>query len=712
MASRLAILDPVKSIKADKIPLLLLSVMILVYVLKFFHSGFILQTDVYLNLLLWHHSDWIEPNWDPISLGYSGWYPISGKLFPSVLFLRAVGKFFFPDSLEASLTLLLIQSAFAFSLYVFAIYGFLRYLRVSPWGALLGTIGAGFGGFIPYSGLRETNFFYSTSAAAWLAIVITLHRAHRERAIYWTVVSGLVMGLSLLGGSNFPLFVYLPCLPFVWLIDEKPEFRSAFSNSFKCALRGLVAGFLGLGIAGFHLLPGLAYLNESNRPVAVKSFNNPFPHVTLEQLFVMLTTTNEPNPNYKLWVCPVLFIFLGLGLIHRRRARFGLGFVYFSLAYIAICLSVSWLPKNWHWIGHGFQEIFSLRFIGVRFAFFFLVFVGYFVGRGWDSLLPRWRFANSLCVLSVFAVYWLNNRDIPLYNRSALPLRENLQLLDTIPANVDPGTPHRVFQLPSRRAFWAYRHGIRMAFDPWFDSSSSRHLTRFANMALLIPYDLERQTFVGNEPPPSFMRWPSPLLELYGIEKWDYPYFLRDFVHAPPRPFPSVFWTPQARFFSSEGALFEALAIASRNDLASSVYLLGSSPSPIETPASQDAAIDLKRREREKWELEIHSPTSGFLNVSELWFPAWRAYLDGKPTSLMRGYGTFWTVAVPAGNHRIEFRYDEPWWKVGLALTLFSLISILTYLWRYRAFETNTSRVRTTAKPNGVSLYPGPVTAS
>ena len=54
----------------------------------------------------------------------------------------------------------------------------------------------------------------------------------------------------------------------------------------------------------------------------------------------------------------------------------------------------------------------------------------------------------------------------------------------------------------------------------------------------------------------------------------------------------------------------------------------------------------------------------GWLVVSELDFPGWRATADGRPLPIQRANGMFRAVCVPAGSRRVEFRF-HPWTMVA-----------------------------------------------
>jgi hypothetical protein len=68
-----------------------------------------------------------------------------------------------------------------------------------------------------------------------------------------------------------------------------------------------------------------------------------------------------------------------------------------------------------------------------------------------------------------------------------------------------------------------------------------------------------------------------------------------------------------------------------------------------------------------------------YLQVSENWYPDWRASVDGRDAPVMRGQLTLITVPVPRGAKDIQLRFDSPSYHRGKAITLLSLAAILAW---------------------------------
>ncbi len=73
-------------------------------------------------------------------------------------------------------------------------------------------------------------------------------------------------------------------------------------------------------------------------------------------------------------------------------------------------------------------------------------------------------------------------------------------------------------------------------------------------------------------------------------------------------------------------------------------------------------------------ELNVESDRPSLLVVADNWYPAWRATVDGKPAPVYRADYTFRALPVPAGNHRVEFRFRSAIFQAGLAVSLATAI--------------------------------------
>lgn len=87
--------------------------------------------------------------------------------------------------------------------------------------------------------------------------------------------------------------------------------------------------------------------------------------------------------------------------------------------------------------------------------------------------------------------------------------------------------------------------------------------------------------------------------------------------------------------------------------------------------------IEFVKYEPNRVELITENDGNGLLIFSENWYPAWKAYIDGNKTELIRAYNTLRAVFVPAGKHKIEFRYESDTHFYGQVLFYIGLVLVV-----------------------------------
>ncbi len=83
-----------------------------------------------------------------------------------------------------------------------------------------------------------------------------------------------------------------------------------------------------------------------------------------------------------------------------------------------------------------------------------------------------------------------------------------------------------------------------------------------------------------------------------------------------------------------------------------------------------------------KIEIQLYTDGSGFLFISDNYFPGWRAYINGVNSKIYRADYTFRSVVVPKGESKVVFIYDPLTFKIGAVVSFVSvlLLVILAFL--------------------------------
>ncbi|HTO86611.1 MAG TPA: YfhO family protein [Thermoanaerobaculia bacterium] len=86
---------------------------------------------------------------------------------------------------------------------------------------------------------------------------------------------------------------------------------------------------------------------------------------------------------------------------------------------------------------------------------------------------------------------------------------------------------------------------------------------------------------------------------------------------------------------------------------------------------------------------EVSADAGGILVLTDLAYPGWTASVDGRPAPLLTADGFFRAVAIPAGSHRVTFRYRPLSFYVGSGV---SLVALVLLLWWSLQPEASTRR--------------------
>ncbi|MCI0424108.1 MAG: YfhO family protein, partial [Acidobacteria bacterium] len=73
---------------------------------------------------------------------------------------------------------------------------------------------------------------------------------------------------------------------------------------------------------------------------------------------------------------------------------------------------------------------------------------------------------------------------------------------------------------------------------------------------------------------------------------------------------------------------------------------------------------------------EARLSQDGYVLLNEIDYPGWKATVDGEPAEILRADGIFRALWVPAGSHRIDFRFWPRFLIPGAAISLATLISV------------------------------------
>lgn len=92
-----------------------------------------------------------------------------------------------------------------------------------------------------------------------------------------------------------------------------------------------------------------------------------------------------------------------------------------------------------------------------------------------------------------------------------------------------------------------------------------------------------------------------------------------------------------------------------------------------ETPKSSATIVSYRPDEIT---VEVESEAPGFLFLSEIHYPGWKGFVDGRPEPILRANYLFRAIEIQKGRHKVQLVFDPFSIKAGIAITLITLLMI------------------------------------
>jgi hypothetical protein len=87
-----------------------------------------------------------------------------------------------------------------------------------------------------------------------------------------------------------------------------------------------------------------------------------------------------------------------------------------------------------------------------------------------------------------------------------------------------------------------------------------------------------------------------------------------------------------------------------------------------------DGKVELLEYTADRVKLNVTSDKDAFLVFSDVYYPGWRAWVDGEETDVYRTDGIIKGIVVPGGEYEVRFLYDPISYKIGWVISLIGLI--------------------------------------
>lgn len=113
------------------------------------------------------------------------------------------------------------------------------------------------------------------------------------------------------------------------------------------------------------------------------------------------------------------------------------------------------------------------------------------------------------------------------------------------------------------------------------------------------------------------------------------------------------------------------------------IVLLESAPDRFLTLKKQPAVptlspgVKIVKYESNRIVLDVSTPQTALLFMSEAYYPGWHAYVDGREEEILRANYVFRAIPVGPGSHRIEVTYQPLSFKIGLTVSLLTIFVLV-----------------------------------
>jgi hypothetical protein len=140
----------------------------------------------------------------------------------------------------------------------------------------------------------------------------------------------------------------------------------------------------------------------------------------------------------------------------------------------------------------------------------------------------------------------------------------------------------------------------------------------------------------------------------------------------------------QLPVFADDRAAFDALS-RTNLDLRQTVFLPLAARGNISATQQTAAQIRDTTFANQRISFQTEAPAASLVVISQTYYPAWKAYVDGRPTTVWRANYAFQALEVPAGRHQVRMVYQDQKLLAGAALSGVGLLACAGLWWLARS---------------------------
>ncbi len=178
---------------------------------------------------------------------------------------------------------------------------------------------------------------------------------------------------------------------------------------------------------------------------------------------------------------------------------------------------------------------------------------------------------------------------------------------------------------------------------------------------------------------------------------------------------PRAFAVHAAQIMQTNRAVLDALADSGFHPSESAVLVAdGMDVAPLRAlSAGAPDQVSILQYAPERVVVKANLGGNGLVVLADMWYPGWRAYVDGAEQPIYRVYHAFRGVSVLAGSHTVEFVYQPVTVIWGAVVTVASLVALLVAIrlaTKGRRRFSVTGQLPRRPRESGLSLKEGSAT--
>ncbi|OGG30767.1 hypothetical protein A2973_01855 [Candidatus Gottesmanbacteria bacterium RIFCSPLOWO2_01_FULL_49_10] len=576
-----------------------------------------------------------------------------------------------------------------------------RRRQMSNVGAWLAGLVFGLSGF--FSARVWAGHVDVIAAAAWMPWVFGAYwRMMARPSRKNIVISASVFALQLFAGYQTMAFFTLEAVFIACAV------HCYCAKSLRPLGACIVASVLGVGLAGLQVVPVQEFFRQSIRTYTLPYQWHAYGSLTFDSMRQLLTpfpfgdqvSYRGPPPNYPehaMYVGVVALAFLGLALIAKRKGR-PLLVVFGSITLFALWVSLGPnAPFDLQYLLWKAVPMYHYLRFPPRHLILFVFGASALCGIGLS--LVRGRFMQLvvtgiiLVELIPFARHFIALRPTP-------EMRHDRELVKILTRDKEPYRSLQNFGVwvPPRDALdfdatMQYRIYSATGYDPsilrsyyaFIDAANGATAPSILDHDVQVPY-LNVFSTATDFLNIKYILVPRAYDPLYGV-KSDRFVLLREDISRDWRLYENKSVLPRYNVFDQvefgeEGEISQKIRLGQK-DLRASVLIQAN---PVNAPQANCGPGDTK-----DIRVTSYTPNSvgvttattcnAYLVSSDVYYPGWHAYIDGKETPIYKGNMSFRTIYIPKGEHTIEFKFTPTIFILGGLVTLVS-IGISLLLWR------------------------------